>query len=72
MARKKYFDKLCERCAEMLTIPGERFCKECKEIKIAEMTAAGYLNQRHYGPAHYPRPIEAQENTRETSRGLDR
>lgn len=61
---------LCVRCKENETVPGLKYCKQCKKIVLRELRDAGYLTP----PPRYPtyRPDSAREDTHATKYGIDR
>lgn len=66
--RKVTPPKQCEACDQQ-AIKGQRFCKECKKKRLAELKDAGYLTPRPFQTYRSP---EQRENTRETKFGQDR
>jgi hypothetical protein len=60
--------KQCEICGHP-AISGQRFCKECRKAKLAELKESGYLRPVPQGGKY--RSIEQQENTYETKHGRD-
>lgn len=59
----------CQRC-EANANRGERYCAACRKAVLAEMKESGYLGPNPRIGGGY-RDRDAQENTRETSRGKE-
>ena len=63
---------MCEVCKVAEALPSERYCKECRTAKLAELKETGYLQiapSRPFGRnAHGG---EKKENTNETKHGVD-
>jgi hypothetical protein len=59
----------CERCGGAPPVRGERYCKGCKKLVLAELRESGYLTRTGWRPW---RPGEAREDQNETKHGADR
>lgn len=63
--------KMCERCDED-AVNGERYCKACRKVVMAEMKEAGYLKSVPllWGNIHTStRTREQAEDTHQTKHG---
>ena len=61
--------RMCEMCQVAEALKQERFCKECRKLKLAELKEGGYLQPVPFmGDS---RSGEQRENTRETKLGVD-
>jgi hypothetical protein len=69
MASPKPEPKPCELCVKDVAIRGERYCKTCRKIKLAEMKAAGYLTPQQIGHVGQRRTAEMKEVQHETKFG---
>ena len=60
--------RTCQRC-DKISIPGERFCEECRKEVKAEMDETGYLTRQFRGHVGDNRGAEMRENVYETKHG---
>lgn len=60
--------RFCQRCASETPVAGEKYCKACRKVVLAELWDAGF-----FWPIPRPRERtgEQRENIRETKRGID-
>jgi hypothetical protein len=59
---------MCERCKVSEAKCGEKYCKVCRKLVLAEMAESGYLQKTSWGHGT-GRAAEAKENTYETKHG---
>lgn len=58
----------CERCDDT-SVSGQRYCKSCKKVVLAEMREAGYLETGGFGRKGGSRTDEMKEVVHETRQG---
>lgn len=61
--------RLCHKCRLTPRVTGERFCKLCRQLALAEMKEAGFLERGGYGHRGMSRTSEQRENVHETKYG---
>jgi len=61
--------KPCQLCVEDMAIVGEKYCKPCRDIKLAEMRSSGYLSVKPVGHVGQSRTSDMKELQRETRSG---
>jgi hypothetical protein len=61
--------KRCEKCGFESPPPGEKYCRMCRGTVLNRMKNEGYFT---HVPRRSPdRPLDAQEDIRETKSGID-